>query len=116
MKIANYLKAEPKWVTHCHNGTGTVKDTVLFQENDFHTKLRFFRHMVLPPESSIGFHKHGDNEELYIILKGKGIIRVNEEKKQVTEGDVIVNQPFDGHSLTNDSTENMEIMVFEVSN
>lgn len=114
MKMANYLEKEPK-LTKSHNGNGLLKDVVLFQDEDFQSNIRFFRYMVLPANTSIGFHKHGDNEELYIILKGNGLMKVNDEEFEVKPGDVIINQPFDSHGLTNTSDCDMEILVFEVT-
>jgi mannose-6-phosphate isomerase-like protein (cupin superfamily) len=114
LKIANYYEKEPR-LTTSHNGNGLLKDVVLFSENDFQTNLRFFRYMVLPAGTSIGFHKHGDNEELYVILKGNGLMKVNDEEIQVKSGDVIVNQPFDSHGLVNNSDSDLEILVFEVT-
>jgi len=114
LKTANFYGKEPR-LASSHNGTGLVKDTVLFSENDFKTNLRFIRYMVLPPRTSIGFHKHGDNEEVYIILKGNGIMKVNEAELEVKPGDVILNEPFDSHGLLNNSDSDMEILVFEVT-
>ena len=87
---------------------------VLFNYGDFQTNLRFFRYMVLPAGTSIGFHQHENNEELYIILKGNGVMQVNDGTIEVKSGDVVVNQPFDSHGLLNTSSEDMEILVFEV--
>ncbi len=113
MRIENYYEKEPRWASS-HKGTGQVKDVLLFNDGDFYTNLRFFRYMVLPAGTSIGYHQHGDNEELYVILKGDGVMQINEAHKVVKSGDVIVNQPFDTHGLTNTSSSDMEILVFEV--
>jgi len=114
LKIANYLEQEPI-LTSSHNGNGLLKDVVLFQGDDFQSNIRFFRYMVLPAGTSIGFHKHEDNEELYVVLKGTGLMKVNEEEIEVKPGDVIINEPFDSHGLTNTSGSDMEILVFEVT-
>ncbi|AGC68710.1 mannose-6-phosphate isomerase [Thermoclostridium stercorarium subsp. stercorarium DSM 8532] len=114
MKTANFYEKEPKFTTS-HSGKGIVRDVVLFNENDFQTNLRFFRYMVLPSGSSIGFHKHGDNEEIYVILDGNGIMKVNDDEIEVKPGDVIVNQPFDSHGLVNNSEGDLKILVFEVT-
>ncbi|HZK27584.1 MAG TPA: cupin domain-containing protein [Thermoclostridium sp.] len=114
MIIKNYYEKDPK-LTTSHKGEGSLKDVVLFNDSDFHTNLRFFRYMVLPAGTSIGYHKHGDNEELYVILKGNGLMHVNDDEVEVKSGDVIINQPFDSHGLINTSSSDMEILVFEVT-
>ena len=82
MIIKNYYEKDPK-LTTSHKGEGSLKDVVLFNDSDFHTNLRFFRYMVLPAGTSIGYHKHGDNEELYVILKGNGLMHVNDDEVEV---------------------------------
>ncbi|MBS1993966.1 MAG: cupin domain-containing protein [Cyanobacteria bacterium SZAS LIN-3] len=43
-----------------------------------------------PPNTSLPFfHKHKQNEELYIILKGKGQMQLDDELIEVQEGSVI---------------------------
>ncbi|NLK69515.1 MAG: cupin domain-containing protein [Clostridiaceae bacterium] len=114
MRIENYYEKEPN-LTTSHKGKGLLKDVVLFNDSDFHTNLRFFRYMVLPSGTSIGYHKHEDNEELYVILKGNGLMQVNGNEIEVKSGDVLINQPFDSHGLINTSSTDMEILVFEVT-
>jgi quercetin dioxygenase-like cupin family protein len=114
MKIKNFLNAELKDLEHCHDGTGVLKYVDLFENEAFATNIRFFHHTVLPAGTSIGEHTHGNDEELYIILEGKGIMTVDGEVREVHAGDVIVNKPFGTHGLQNDSGEELKILVIEV--
>jgi mannose-6-phosphate isomerase-like protein (cupin superfamily) len=71
----------------------------------------------LPSGTFIGMHQPGDNEELYIILEGNGVMTVDGESKAVCDGDdVIVNQPFGSHGIANQSKQDLKLLVFEVSN
>lgn len=56
-------------------------------------------------------HYHKERDEVYYIIKGKGIMRVNEEKKDVKEGDVILIPKGSVHSLKNVEKEPL-ILVF----
>ncbi|MDI6792720.1 MAG: cupin domain-containing protein [bacterium] len=46
--------------------------------------------VTVPPNSSIGLHKHEENEEMYFILEGRGIMTVNNEEMEVSTGDLIL--------------------------
>jgi quercetin dioxygenase-like cupin family protein len=116
MEVRNFLKAELEALDNCHKGVGTLRHTSLFKGSDFNTNIRFMNYTILPPGTSIGEHKHGDNEELYIILEGQGIMTVDGETRAVSAGDVIVNKPFGTHGLSNNSDEDLKILVMEVYN
>lgn len=68
----------------------------------------------MPAGTSIGDHKHGDDEELYIVLEGSGVMLVDGEIKEVHAGDIIVNKPFGSHALNNNSNADLKILVMEV--
>jgi mannose-6-phosphate isomerase-like protein (cupin superfamily) len=112
MIIKNFLEAEYK-IKGCHEGEGLVKDVPIFTREDLKSKLRFVTYMEIPPKSSIGYHKHGENEEVYVILEGMGVMKGEGIEKKVTKGDVVLNQAFQSHGLTNDSEEELKILVFE---
>jgi mannose-6-phosphate isomerase-like protein (cupin superfamily) len=98
-----------------HGGKGLVKDARVFDEQDFETALRFVIYNALQPGSSIGVHPHGEDEEVYVILSGEGLMTVNDETRAVKTGDVIVNKPGWSHGLENTSDQPLEILVFEVA-
>ena len=114
MPIRNFLKTEPR-IAPCHDGEGLVKMASIYKKEDFSTPLQFIHYTVLPPKTSIGLHKHGNNEEVYIIIEGSGIMEVDGEKTPVSEGDTILNRPLGSHALYNTSDDNeLKILVFEV--
>jgi mannose-6-phosphate isomerase-like protein (cupin superfamily) len=114
MNIVNFLTAKLNDISNCHEGIGTLKSFSLFEDNKYDTKLRFIHYTVLPPTASIGYHKHGDDEEVYIILEGNGLMKVDNEEKIVSSGDAIINKPYSSHGLTNNSNHDLKIIVFEV--
>lgn len=59
-------------------------------------------------------HYHKERDEVYYIVKGRGIMRVNEEKRDVKEGDVILIPKGSVHSLKNTEKEAL-ILVFASS-
>lgn len=68
----------------------------------------------LPPHTSIGYHRHRQDEEIYVILEGQGRMTVNEEVREVRQGDVLINRPEWAHSLENHTDEVLKVLVFEV--
>ena len=114
MPIENFLNA-PSSEAVCHDGEGLVKITELFR-GVFDTPLQFLHYTVLPARSSIGVHTHGDDEEIYIILDGNGIMDIDGTKVPVKTGDVILNRPFGTHGLANPSdSEELKLLVAEVA-
>jgi uncharacterized cupin superfamily protein len=114
MPIRNFLE-RPYVEDRCHDGEGKIKMTNVFGEG-FQTPLQFLHYTVLPPGTSIGAHTHANDEELYIILSGHGMMEIDGETSPVKKGDVILNRPFGTHSLTNTSdTEEIQVLVMEVA-
>jgi mannose-6-phosphate isomerase-like protein (cupin superfamily) len=98
-----------------HDGTGLVDHVYLFTQDDLETNLQFVLLCVLEPGSSIGYHQHGENEEVYAILGGSGLMRVNDEMREVRAGDVVLNKPGWSHGLENHADVPLKMLVFEVN-
>lgn len=113
MLIRN-LFAAPYTLQSIHAGKGRGKNALVFAASDFDTPCKFIRYVELEPEASIGDHPHGQNEEIYVILAGRGKMRVNGASQVVQAGDVILNKPGWQHGLENISTEPLKVFVFEV--
>ncbi|MFB4164489.1 cupin domain-containing protein [Alteribacillus sp. JSM 102045] len=61
-----------------------------------------------PPHTSVPFHhKHGENEELYIFVKGKGQFQVDEDVFDIEEGSVVRVAPTGVRIFRNNSDENL---------
>ncbi len=113
-QIRNFKTTPLGTFPHCHDGRGTLDFTELFTGADFAADIRFFHHTVLPPETSIGLHTHGNDQEIYIVLAGTGRMHLDGETYPVGPGDVIVNRPFGTHGIENTGAERLELLVFEV--
>ena len=113
MLIRNLFDA-PYQVQSIHDGRGCGKNALVFDCADFDTPLKFIRYVEMEPGSSIGVHPHGENEEIYAVLSGNGVMTVNDESQAVKSGDVILNKPGWRHGLENTSNEPLKLFVFEV--
>ncbi|HVO44023.1 MAG TPA: cupin domain-containing protein [Aggregatilineales bacterium] len=113
MIVKNYLDSAPE-ASASHGGKGLVSNVRVLDRADFSTALRFVIYTELEPGTSIGYHQHGDDEGVYVILRGRGTLTVNGQTRPVKAGDTILNKPGWSHGLENDSDGKMEILVFEV--
>ena len=70
---------------------------------------------VLPPGASIGVHTHGlDDEEIYIVITGRGRMTLGSESFVVEAGDVVINPPGGTHALENVGDEDLRLFVIDV--
>ena len=97
-----------------HEGEGRILFQRVFREDAFRGPWNFVDYAVLPPGTSIGLHGHGGNEELYLVLEGRGTMRLDGETFPVRAGSVILNRPGGVHGLSNDGPDPMKIFVVEV--
>lgn len=86
----------------------------MFGQADFDTPLKFINYVELEPGASIGVHRHGENEEVYVVLAGHGVMTVNGECQAVKTGDIILNKPGWEHGIENTAQELLKLFVFEV--
>ncbi|WP_133406832.1 cupin domain-containing protein [Parashewanella tropica] len=112
--IRNFLDAEKQNQSSAHGGLGTFSLFEVFGRDDFTSNCEFIDRQIIPPNSTVGYHKHGNNEELYIILNGTGTMTVDGLSKQVVKGDIIKNKPYGEHGLVNDSKEDLELLIIQI--
>ena len=77
--------------------------------------IRFIDLSVLGPGADIGCHTHDvDNEELYVVVSGRGLMTLDGQEFEVGPGHVILNRPGGTHGLRNIGEEELRIVVIEV--
>ncbi|MFD2170474.1 cupin domain-containing protein [Tumebacillus lipolyticus] len=67
---------------------------------------------VDPGAKSTKYHAHSTQEEFFLILKGSGILRMNDEEHPVQQGDFVAKPAGKGiaHQFINNGTEVLEIL------
>lgn len=113
--IRNFLDWESVTDKNSHDGIGEIKIQKVFKRVDLETGWDFAFRVTMPPNSSMGVHQHGNDEEMYIILKGNGLMTIEGKEKRVKEGDMILNQPYGTHGLLNDSEDEIELLIIQAS-
>lgn len=95
-----------------HDGLGLCDNRVLYEKGDFETALQFLSQTTIPPGATIGYHTHGEDEEMYVILAGRAVMTVNGERREVRAGDALLNRRGWSHGLENPFDEPVTILVF----
>jgi mannose-6-phosphate isomerase-like protein (cupin superfamily) len=91
-------------------GQGEVVLTRLLAMEQFQGKGRLFARNVIKPGSSIGWHSHKNDFEIYYILSGEGTVDDNGTKAVVKAGDIIYTDAGESHGLENTGTEDLEML------
>ena len=98
-----------------HEGAGLIGFRRIFGAEDFASACDFADYAVLPPGSSIGVHRHGDDEELYLVLEGEGTMTLDGRTFRVGRGSVVLNRAGGEHGLVNDGATPLKIFVIQVA-
>ncbi|MFI6104259.1 cupin domain-containing protein [Streptomyces sp. NPDC051310] len=112
--LANLYDGLLREVTGDHGGEGTILAHRVYRREDAPAGIAFVDLVVLPPRSSIGVHRHADDQETYVILSGRGRMTLDGEEFAVHAGDVVPNRPHGAHGLVNDSDDDLKLLVLEV--
>lgn len=113
--IRNFLETKKGIQTSAHDGEGEVELYEIWGRSDFLSNCDFIDRQIIPPNSTVGYHKHGNNEEMYILLEGSGVMTVNGETFKVKKGDMIKNEPYSEHGLVNDSSGNIDLLIIQIN-
>lgn len=101
--------------THAHGGKELIRTRRVRQRGDG-TAFNFIDLTVLPVGSDIGLHRHTrDNEEVYVVVTGRGMMTLDGAEFEVSPGDVIVNRPGGEHALRNTGDTELRLVVLEAA-
>lgn len=97
-----------------HAGKGEVGSRQVWGPQDFQSNLGFLFHALMPPGTSVGYHRHDTIEECYVIISGSGRMTVDEETVEVFSGDLILNHLGGCHGIHNHGEEELEFIAVAV--
>ncbi|MFO0704144.1 MAG: cupin domain-containing protein [Patescibacteria group bacterium] len=114
MNIFKFAAKDKTEVQHnCHDGTGSILFREVFGKSDFVSKLNHVHETIIHPHSTIGYHKNTGNEEIYYIISGEGVMKIDDEEHMVRPGDATIVHGGSSHGLQNNSDKEMKILVIE---
>lgn len=82
----------------------------LWEKDELCGRARLFARITLPPGSSIGFHDHVEEAEVFFIIKGKARMRDQNHETVLKAGDSILTSEA-GHSVENEGNDPLEMLA-----
>lgn len=96
-------------------GTGTVQYRRALDPTVFLTNWSYVDHLIIPPGASEGMHRHPHLGEVYYVMNGAGQVKVGSETASIRKSDAVPVQPGEAHSLINNGTQELELMIIGVA-
>ena len=93
-------------------GAGSVTIQHLFARDEMTANSRLCARLIIPPDAGIGSHEHATEDEVYVVVKGTGLLDDGTTKTRVNVGDAILTGNGESHAVANDGDEDLEIIAF----
>ncbi|MBN1556649.1 MAG: cupin domain-containing protein, partial [Lentisphaerae bacterium] len=61
--------------------------------------------------SGIGMHRHENEDEVFIVVRGSGVVDDGRSRARVSAGDATLTRSGEGHAIHNDGDEDLEIVA-----
>lgn len=87
------------------NERGGQKSYLLLGREQFGSKNLAVTWVDCAPGSMQAVHGHPDNEQVYVVVRGRGVMQVGGEMQEVSEGTLIFIPPGAAHAIKNASEE-----------
>ncbi len=92
------------------DGRGEVKIEHLWKKDELCNRARLLARLTLTPGSSIGFHEHIGECEVFYILQGQAKMLDNNRQETLTAGDTILTSDC-GHAVEAAGNENLIMLA-----
>jgi mannose-6-phosphate isomerase-like protein (cupin superfamily) len=109
--LRKQIEMEREAIENCHEGSGLLDCTTVLTKGDSELGIQFMHDDLLEPGATIGEHLHGDSEEVYFVVEGRGTLIMDGEESPVGPGDVSVVSPGHSHGLINNPDLPMRLIV-----
>ena len=102
------------WRDAIHGGCGQIATRHVLSPDDFYSDWTFLDHAILDADSSVGYHYHDFLEESFVVLKGQGLMTIEDETFAVGPGSVTWQGIGQGHGIYNPGPEKLEFVRIAV--
>ena len=113
----------PIWRNAIHRGLGQIatqhvlasfRFRHMLASNDFYSDWTFLDHAILDGGGSVGYHYHDALEESFVVLKGQGLMTIDDETFEVKPGSVTWQGIGQKHGIYNPGPEKLEFVRIAV--
>ena len=97
-------------------GPGTVTMEHYFKKDEFggvHTRV--CAKLIIPPGAGIGLHEHVTEDEVYVVLKGRGLVTDDGNTQEIGPGDSVLTGKGAAHCVSCIGDETLEILALVVT-
>lgn len=116
MKIVHTTDIETQPASHEDPGAPAVLKKVMLRNQDLIPgNLQMINWSILLPGKTFRGHFHDNMEEVFIIVKGRAKIMVDEEETEITDGDVVVIPVGSVHSMENPGQDNVDFISLGIA-
>ncbi len=109
--IRNPSQMETEVRRNMRGGIGSVTLQHFFKSEEFNARSRLCARLTLPPGASIGTHQHDQEDEVYIVLKGSGMLDDGVTTTRVGAGDAVLTGRGESHAISNTGTTDLELVA-----
>ena len=102
-------------IENSYSGEGVTQTKHIIIGNELRKNSELFGKIILKKNASIGVHQHGNDFEVYYILKGKGILIENDEVMEVKGGDTIYTSNNQKHLIKNTGYDDLEFIAIVIN-
>lgn len=100
------MDTQSKEVSPVHR-RGGQSSYLLLTKGQFKSENLAITWVDCPPGSQQGLHRHDTEEQVYVIVRGRGAMIVGDEELEVSEGTLVFVPPGSDHAIRNMSAEMM---------
>ncbi len=98
-------------IEHMCGGTGFVTIQRILSAEEMKGKCGLYAKVTIGPGSSLGYHEHHGESEIYFILSGQGEYNDNGTLRPIKQGDRTITVHGTGHGLANIGNEDLVFMA-----
>lgn len=97
------------------NNSNSVSYRRVFGSEMYSTDWSYVDHVVIPADSSTGTRRLEGVEEVYYIIKGTGVITINDEKSSIKADHTFFGTLGEKLTILNNSKDDLEVLVIGVT-
>ncbi|MFC1650502.1 cupin domain-containing protein [Candidatus Latescibacterota bacterium] len=102
-------------IKSAHGGKGPIYDTLGYIVHAHFTGKWSASPMILPPGTSIGYHRHDNHEEIFFVVTGSARATVDDVTLDQGPGDCTICPLGSAHGIYNNGPEDLHIIVSSLS-